>query len=94
MNSYAAAANAYKPKIMSEFIPHEQHQTDQLNRKLREEVDRFKYICQMYVPNGTRKQKRTAERLDCSAVQPVSRCGVKCENILPRGGVLINALGL
>ncbi len=94
MNSYAAAANPYIPKIMSAFIPHEQHQTDQLNRKLIEGVDRFKYICQMYVPNGTRKPKRTAERLDCSAVQPVSRCGVKYENILPCGGVLIDVLGL
>ncbi len=48
----------------------------------------------MYVLNGARKLKRTVEGLDCLAVNPVSRYGVKCENILPSGGVLINVLGL
>ncbi len=54
----------------------------------------FKYICQMYVSNGARKPKKTVEGLDCLAVNPVSRYGVKYENILPSGGVLIDVLGL
>ncbi len=71
INLYPAAVgvriNASKTKVMSALIPGEQRQAVLLDGEPLEDVNKFKYLCSMFVTNGQgTKEIRGMSKLACS----------------------------